>query len=128
MSTTNEREAPCGECGMICRPSEFHPYAACLMFKGCHDGETVRANLAALAPAHQPTGACAHEYPRSKTEALERLRHCWEHYRMSQETAQAIEAVLAVAPAQPVAPHPRCPWDEWKAARETSHGIEGPKG
>lgn len=41
------------------------------------------------------------------TEALERLRHCWEHYRWSQKTAQAIEAVLELNPANKT-PHPRC--------------------
>lgn len=35
----------CQECGMLVRGQEYHPYAACLMFKGCHDAETVRANL-----------------------------------------------------------------------------------
>ena len=48
MSTTDEQR-PCAECGMVCEPREFHPYAACLMFRGCHDGDKVRANLAALA-------------------------------------------------------------------------------
>jgi hypothetical protein len=37
--------APCADCGMPCSPNEYHPYAACLMFKACHDGEQVRANL-----------------------------------------------------------------------------------
>lgn len=37
---------PCGECGMPCRAGEYHPFAACLMFKACHNSETVRANLA----------------------------------------------------------------------------------
>ena len=41
----------CGECGMPCEPAEYHPYAACLMFKGCHNSATVRANLAPLAAA-----------------------------------------------------------------------------
>jgi hypothetical protein len=50
---------PCTECGMVCRPAEFHPFAACLMFKGCHDGDKVRANLAALHP--QPAPAVAVE-------------------------------------------------------------------
>lgn len=40
---------PCGDCGMPCAPGEYHPYAACLMFKACHNSETVRANLQALA-------------------------------------------------------------------------------
>jgi len=35
----------CHECGMVCHPNEYHPYAACLMFRGCHDADTVRANL-----------------------------------------------------------------------------------
>lgn len=39
---------PCGECGMPCRAGEYHPFAACLMFKACHNSETVRANLAPL--------------------------------------------------------------------------------
>jgi len=36
----------CQECGMACEPAEYHPMAACLMFKACHDGAAVRANLA----------------------------------------------------------------------------------
>jgi len=36
---------PCGECGMPCRPGEYHPYAACLMFKACRNSDTVRGNL-----------------------------------------------------------------------------------
>ena len=39
---------PCGECSMLCDPKEYHPYAACLMFKACHNSETVRANLEAV--------------------------------------------------------------------------------
>lgn len=39
---------PCAECGMPCRAGEYHPFAACLMFKACHNSETVRANLATL--------------------------------------------------------------------------------
>jgi hypothetical protein len=41
----------CQECGMPCTATEFHPFAACLMFKGCHDSDKVRANLAALTSA-----------------------------------------------------------------------------
>jgi hypothetical protein len=53
MST--ERDAACAECGMVCSPGEFHPYAACLMFRGCHDGDVVRTNLAALrGPGEMP--------------------------------------------------------------------------
>lgn len=38
----------CTECGMVCAPGEYHPYAACLMFKACHDGAAVLANLRAV--------------------------------------------------------------------------------
>ena len=38
----------CAECGMGCNAGEYHPYAACLMFKQCRNSETVRANLAAV--------------------------------------------------------------------------------
>lgn len=36
----------CAECGMQVRAGEYHPYAACLMFKGCGKAHTVRENLA----------------------------------------------------------------------------------
>jgi hypothetical protein len=36
---------PCGDCGMPCEPGEYHPFAACLMFKACHQSDVVRANL-----------------------------------------------------------------------------------
>jgi hypothetical protein len=35
----------CIECGMICEAAEYHPYAACLMFKACHNSTIVTANL-----------------------------------------------------------------------------------
>jgi hypothetical protein len=41
----------CTQCGMPCDAGEYHPYAACLMFKACHNSETVRANLAQPAQA-----------------------------------------------------------------------------
>ena len=40
--------ARCAECGMRCNADEYHPYAACLMFKQCHNSETVRTNLEAV--------------------------------------------------------------------------------
>lgn len=50
---------PCTCCWMPCAPGEYHPYAACLMFKACNNSETVRANLddvrrAQPAPAASP--------------------------------------------------------------------------
>jgi hypothetical protein len=43
----NQAEATvCGYCGMVCRSiREYHPYAACLMFQACRNGDTVRGNL-----------------------------------------------------------------------------------
>ena len=35
----------CYHCGMQVRAGEYHPFAACLMFKGCGDREVVQANL-----------------------------------------------------------------------------------
>jgi hypothetical protein len=41
------RPSSCGSCGMhIEHPREFHPHAACLMFKACQNGTTVTDNLA----------------------------------------------------------------------------------
>lgn len=39
---------PCAECGMHVKTGEYHPYAACLMFKACNNSETVRANIDAV--------------------------------------------------------------------------------
>lgn len=36
----------CQECGMSVKPNEYHPFAACLMYKGCNSASTVRDNLA----------------------------------------------------------------------------------
>lgn len=38
----------CSECGMPVEWGDYHPYAACLMFKGCSDTETVTSNLKSL--------------------------------------------------------------------------------
>ena len=39
----------CGECDMALKHGrEYHPFAACLMFKGCGDGAVVRGNLEAV--------------------------------------------------------------------------------
>ena len=50
MGAMNREPTPqiCQECGMFCGPLEYHPYAACLMFKACHDGDAVRGNLQAV--------------------------------------------------------------------------------
>ena len=39
----------CQQCGMhVENATDYHPYAACLMFKACHDGNKVQANLDAV--------------------------------------------------------------------------------
>lgn len=44
-----ERSRTCGECGMLLESiAEYHPFAACLMYRGCRDSITVRANLSAV--------------------------------------------------------------------------------
>jgi hypothetical protein len=42
-------EANCHQCGMVCQPDEYHPYAACILYGAIHDGDAVRANLNAIA-------------------------------------------------------------------------------
>jgi hypothetical protein len=38
----------CQECGMLVVDGEYHPFAACLIFKGCSDGGQVRNILTCL--------------------------------------------------------------------------------
>ena len=52
----------CAECGMQVRSGEYHPYAACLMFKGCGKAHTVRENLG---------------YVREDSELMEYLATSW---------------------------------------------------
>lgn len=45
---------------MLVASSEYHPYAACLMFKACQDASTVRKNLEAITyPARKAEAAAA---------------------------------------------------------------------
>lgn len=84
--------APCGECGMPCAANEYHPYAACLMFKACHNSEVVRANLEAV--HGKPVPASAAEFA---LRALVAAGHV---------TQERVDQALALpgAPAQPVVP------------------------
>lgn len=45
---TDRELAGCADCGMPCTVGEYHPFAACLMFKACRNSAVVRANLAAV--------------------------------------------------------------------------------
>lgn len=48
-STETVSDMYCRECGMTMEaPGEYHPYAACLMFKQSGSCTTVRANLKAV--------------------------------------------------------------------------------
>lgn len=66
---TNEM-TPCGCCGMPCTAEEYHPYAACLMYKACRNSIEVTANLKAVLahgkssvePTYQSGSAAAASY------------------------------------------------------------------
>ena len=38
----------CAQCGMPVCIGDYHPFAACLMFRGCGEADTVTDNLDAL--------------------------------------------------------------------------------
>lgn len=48
MTNDNGELIACRECGMPRDSGEYHPYAACLMFKACGNSDTVRANIDAV--------------------------------------------------------------------------------
>lgn len=77
MPTTTDKPAlgpalcsPCGECGMPVEPNEYHPFGVCLMFKGCYDSATVRANLWAIQERSYDIGRRAGENCKPSTEAV----------------------------------------------------------
>jgi len=45
MSDIKEQFAVCGDCGMVINPSDYHPFAACLMFKQTRNKKYVDSNL-----------------------------------------------------------------------------------
>ncbi len=63
MTPESPKLEACRECGMPCFALEYHPYAACLMFKACHDSGTVRANLASVRPAPTASPAPVDHFP-----------------------------------------------------------------
>lgn len=74
--TMTEAMQPCCFCGMPCAANEYHPYAACLMFKACQNAETVRANLDDVrraVPAHAQVGAV----PLTDEQLAEMMRETW---------------------------------------------------
>lgn len=46
----------CKTCGMGLIPNEYHPPAACLMFKGCRNSEIVREEIRAMAQSWNDHG------------------------------------------------------------------------
>ena len=71
----------CAECGMGCNAGEYHPYAACLMFKQCRNSETVRANLQAVRDDSYQQGRVA-----AFKEANRKLDNLRDRYLTSNET------------------------------------------
>jgi hypothetical protein len=66
----------CSQCGMCTRgPVDYHPYAACLMFMGCKDGNTVQANLDAVVKYGRDLEAKEH----AKAEAIAQSETRDEH-------------------------------------------------
>ena len=68
----------CQDCGMPVGETEYHPYGACLMFRGCGDAIIVSANLDAV----RANGAqWEHEALQPEMQQLrESLRVIREHY------------------------------------------------
>lgn len=83
-------ELTCTECGMLCAVREFHPFAACLMFKACRDSDKVRANLAFI---------------RELVEANVRAELA--------RSAQAVPADMVLVPREPT--QEMCQQGQWKA-------------
>ncbi|WP_432778159.1 hypothetical protein QZL74_14345 [Burkholderia gladioli pv. alliicola] len=73
----SDKLSDCAECGMPCTPGEYHPHAACLMFKGCHDSTTVRAGLAAIRE-HALAASPAPAIPAHTRAWIEKLIDCFD--------------------------------------------------
>ena len=74
----------CGECGMMVEPHEYHPYAACLMFKACNSSESVRLNLEAVR-AH---GAAAKE--RGILGSISAILASHKHWRLRKQPERVV--------------------------------------
>jgi hypothetical protein len=122
--------------------TEYHPYAACLMFKACHDGETVRANLdgvrangaqweyEALMPKHDALAARLAEaerdaarYRTRRAEFSQTLNERPDLYDMETDALMRLRNTVS-APAAPECQHdvnkPNCSWTAgppWRCIR-----------
>lgn len=45
---THFEMVPCGECEMLVKPAEYHPYAACVMYRQLGQVDKVTSNLHAV--------------------------------------------------------------------------------
>lgn len=74
----------CHDCGMSCEAAEYHPFAACLMFKQCRNSETVRANLQSVHAAGRVAGL------REAAEIVSK-RQGWHGELIANQIAQAAQ-------------------------------------
>ena|ERR1700729_3312180 len=97
----------CAECGMVLKnATEYHPYAACLAFKGCHNSEAVRANIdGVLATGHQ------NEFERG----LEALRSA-QRYEMEMDIEDGYDPWYMASP---------CPTGTWVKFADLEHLLDG---
>lgn len=82
----------CAECGMPVRAGEYHPYAACLMFKACHNSETVRANLAFVMEHAAATERAALEVEARISEGRRMNEHTMSMYANRDDMIAALQA------------------------------------
>lgn len=85
----------CAQCGMLIEDaSEYHPYAACLMFLQCRDSEIVRANLQGVVEHGRSTPETEGEGMSTK-ELIVRLRgltpHDSEYASLGKEAADKLD-------------------------------------
>ncbi|NIF72776.1 hypothetical protein F3J16_21695 [Burkholderia sp. Ap-962] len=97
----SDKLSDCAECGMPCAPGEYHPHAACLMFKACHDSTTVRDGLAAIRE-HALAASPAPAIPAGPDdEAVSAVRACLEQHAVYFSRSSIEEIVNAARKAAP---------------------------
>lgn len=56
----------CMECGMNCMTGEYHPFAACLMFKQCGSSQAVRLHLSEIVKKTKDGKITTYKHSRTK--------------------------------------------------------------
>jgi hypothetical protein len=128
----------CTECGMLCEWREFHPFAACLMFKGCHDSDKVRANLNAVREAGSAAAAQAAKQvpagfvlvPREPTRAMwlaaeKLLKGPNNAYRIWEDMIAAAPSATSLAEAAEAGQVEAAAWRDVRAERLRQINAEG---